>query len=254
MIDMDWKGKVQGYDERRDFIIPGDHEKTIQFCVHHFLFLAKESIDRQGYFAAALSGGSTPKAIYNGIFQSPFRGEIDWNRILLFWSDERCVPKNHPDSNYHMAMEAGFSKLPIPHENIFPMPSEGDLEQNAKLYESQILEKIPSGIFDLVMLGMGEDGHTASLFPKTHALHVENSLVVPNFVPEKNTWRMTLTYPCINRARHSTLYVLGTSKAAMVKHVFTSRYQPDLLPVQKVGTSSHRALWILDNEAAVGLA
>lgn len=253
METRNWKELLQSYDERRDLIIPGDLDTTIQFCVDQFLSLAKEAIANHKYFSVALSGGSTPKAIYQGILKSPLSAQVDWNHVLLFWSDERCVPKNHPDSNYRMAMEAGFNKLPIPPENIFPMPCEGDLkdlENQALAYEKLIKKNIPSGTFDLVMLGMGEDGHTASLFPKTHGLHTTDRLVITNFIPEKNVWRMSLTYECINAAKKIVIYVLGGNKAEMIENVLTAPYTPDLLPIQKIGTAKHKAIWVMDNGAA----
>lgn len=251
---MDWKKLVQGYDEQREIVIPGDEKATLQFCVNHFIEIANQAIEQQSYFAVALSGGSTPKNIFIGLASQQNRKAIDWSKVLVFWSDERSVPPDHPESNYHMAMEAGFKTLPLKSDQIFRMKAEEDIEEQAKEYERLILEKIPSKTFDLVMLGMGEDGHTASLFPKTHALHVSPPrLVVANYIPQKNTWRMTLTYECINSSMHIAIYVIGKNKAEMVKRVFTSPYNPDELPIQKVGTPQHRALWILDKGAAQGL-
>lgn len=249
MTDSNWKKSLQTLDDRRKFIVPGDDKTTVKFCVEQFLELAKEAIDDHQYFAVALSGGSTPKAIFQGILENRNNTTVDWSRVLVFWSDERCVPQNHPDSNYLMAMEAAFAKLPIPKENIFAMPVEGDLKHDAKAYE-EIIQQKTSGIFDLIMLGMGEDGHTASLFPKTAALDEEKILVAENYIPGKNAWRMTLTYHCINVARNIIVYVLGANKAQMVKKVFSEPYQPDILPIQKIGTPSHPALWVMDNAAA----
>lgn len=163
---MNLKNLIQSYDERRDVIIPGDEKATLQFCIEHFIESANLAIDQQGYFAVALSGGSTPKNIFKGLVSEQYRNKIDWTKVLIFWSDERSVPPDDPESNYHMAMEAGFKKLPIKPDQIFRMKAEGDIEEEAKEYERLIQEKIPSKRFDLVMLGMGEDGHTASLFPK----------------------------------------------------------------------------------------
>lgn len=235
--------------EHQYLIFPGDYHETIQFSIEQFLSLAKEAIADHNYFAVALSGGSTPKAIYQGLVQSPNHSSVDWSRVFLFWSDERCVPKDHPDSNYHMAMVAGFAKLPIPKENIFPMPAEGDLEKNSQAYETLIIIKT-SGVLDLVMLGIGEDGHTASLFPKTKALHIEDRLVAPNYISEKNIWRMTFTYPCINAAKNIVIYVLGANKAQIFKKVFSDLYQPDILPIQKVGTPANPGIWVVDRDAA----
>lgn len=242
--------KVCTYDERREVVIPGNYEETLQYCIDHFILTANAAIEAHGYFAVALSGGSTPKAIYEGLANEKNREKVRWKEVLLFWSDERYVPRNHPDSNYLMAMEAGFETLPIPSKNIFPVPVSGDWEKDAKKYEQTILKKIPSKKFDLVMLGMGDDGHTASLFPKTHGLDVKDRLVIANFIPQKDCWRITLTYTCINEAAHTAIYVMGETKAERVKTVLTSHYDCTLLPIQGVGTAEHRALWIVDADAA----
>lgn len=237
-------------DERRDLIIPGGSADTIDFSIQQFLELAHSSIEHQGLFAVALSGGQTPKAIYQGVAKSKERSIVDWKRVLFFWSDERCVPLDHPDSNFRMAKETGLLQL-VPSENVFPMRADAeDLEQSATDYENLLIQKLPGRAFDLVMLGMGEDGHTASLFPKTHGLHPNERLAIPNFIPEKEVWRLTLTFSCINKARQAQVYVLGKSKAAMVKKALTGPYEPDQLPVQRVGTPEHKALWILDHDAA----
>lgn len=247
------KNWIKPFDERRDIAIPGNKEQTITFSIDHFLELAASAIKEKGVFTVALSGGSTPKAIYQGLSTQENRSRVNWEKVLLFWSDERCVPKNHPDSNYKMAMDAGLNTLGIPNQNIFPMPSEGDLDKGAEEYEKIIIRKVPTRSFDLVMLGMGDDAHTASLFPKTHALHPTARLVVPNFIPHMDVWRMTLTFDCINTGRHPVVYVLGQNKAHIVGEVFTKPYDPDIMPVQRVGTETHKALWILDKDAASGL-
>jgi 6-phosphogluconolactonase len=248
---MNWKKQIQSYDERRDILIPGDEKSTLEFCIQQFIEIGRQAIEQHNYFAVALSGGSTPKSIYKGLSSEKYKNQLDWSKVLLFWSDERSVPPNDPESNFHMAMEAGFKNLPLKKENIFRMKAEDDIEEHAKEYERTIREKIPSKIFDLVMLGMGEDGHTASLFPKTHALHAPASrLVVANFVTQKNTWRMSLTFDCINQAKHIAIYVIGKNKTEMVKRIFNSAYDPDLLPIQKIGIPQNHALWILDQDAA----
>jgi len=238
------------FDERRDIVLPGDAKQTVAFCVERFFLLAKKNIEQDGYFAVALSGGNTPKAIYQKLSKDPRVAEIDWERVFIFFSDERAVPPDSPESNYRMAMEAGFSQLPIPAKNIFRMSAETEIDSHARLYEQEILSHLRSGKFSLVMLGMGDDGHTASLFPETHGLHVMGRLVTANFIPKKNSWRMTLTFECINQAKEIDILVIGKEKAPMVKKVLTGPYQPNLYPVQRVGTPEHRALWILDAEAA----
>lgn len=245
-----WKKEIRSYDDRRNIVIPGDAAKTITFCAEQWIAIAQDAISTNNIFSVALSGGSTPKAIYEKLSSPEYNKRLDWNKILLFWSDERCVPPDVPDSNFNMAMHAGFSSLPIPPANIFRMPADvNDIEKGAKQYEDLILDKVPKAEFDLVMLGMGEDGHTASLFPKTHGLHSADRLVVANYIPQKDTWRMTMTFKCINAARHIDVYVLGKNKADMVKHVLTSPYQPNDLPIQRVGTPGSKAFWIMDTEA-----
>lgn len=246
----DWKDKVESFDERRDLVIVGPYNETIQYCVDQFISLAEISIRKQNYFAVALSGGSTPKAIYHSLASPQNRDKIDWTKVLLFWSDERSVPPNDKESNYHMALEAGLGSLPIKSENIFRMKAEENIEENACEYENLILTKIPNKVFDLVLLGLGEDGHIASLFPKTHGLKIQNKLVIGNFIPQKDTWRMTLTYECINSAKCTVLYVLGKSKAEIAARVLLGTFEPDLIPAQKIGTLNRRALWIMDNDAA----
>lgn len=241
---------VHTFDERRDVVIPGNHEETLLYAINHFIELANKTIEADGYFSVALSGGNTPKSIYEGLSSQKNKNKVNWDKVLLFWSDERYVPHNHPDSNYLMAMDAGFSSLPIPSENIFPVPINGNWETDAKKYEKLITKKIPSQKFDLVMLGMGDDGHTASLFPMTHGLHSNQRLVIANFIPQKDCWRITLTYECINDASHTAIYVMGKNKASMIEKVFTSPFNIDQLPIQGIGTEEHRALWIMDEDAA----
>jgi len=240
-------------DARRDLVIPGNKKTTIQFSVEHFIALANEAIKAHEAFFVALSGGSTPKAIYEVLADEKNQDRLDWTRVILFWSDERAVGPNHPDSNYKMAMEAGFDKLPIPKNKIFRMVAEQEIEKSALAYEQLIEKTMPQG-FDLVMLGLGEDGHTASLFPKTHGLHAQERLVVANYIPSMNTWRMTLTYHCINHARNTVIYVLGPGKANILKRALSTEYEPDTIPVQRVGTATNRALYICDNDAAAHIS
>lgn len=253
MPTFDWQHKIESFDERRDIIIPGDTKATVHFCVEQFLQIAANAISARGKFVVALSGGTTPNAIFKELSAEENRSKLDWKKVFCFWSDERSVPPDHAESNFHSAMQAGLAGLPIPTANIFRMHGEGDIEENALAYEQQLLSILPSGEFDLVMLGMGEDGHTASLFPLTHALHSGERLVVANYVPQKKTWRMTLTYKCINAAKQIDIYVMGESKAAMLAQVLSSPYEPDSLPVQRIGTATHKALWILDKEASAQL-
>lgn len=236
---------LKNWDARRDYIIPGNTEETILFAVEHWLHSAQRAIQQRGRFTVALSGGSTPKAIYQKLAQNP---ELDWSKVWLFWSDERAVPPDHPDSNYRMAMES-FSRLPIPQSQIFRMKAEKEIEKNALDYEEKLHHHLGKELFDLVMLGVGEDGHTASLFPNTPALTLENRLVAANPLPQKNTWRMTLTFPAINQSFHSTLYALGAPKHLIVPQVLNAAIDSPY-PASRIGTPDRKALWILDSSAA----
>ena len=240
-------------DDRRDIMIPGNTEETLNYSVIHLIDLLNQGIQARGKAAIALSGGSTPKAIYQKLASAPFRSRVDWTKVILFWSDERNVPSTSSESNYKMAMDAGLGSLGIPPEQIHRMHAEDNLEHNAHLYEELIKRNAPEGLLDLVMLGMGEDGHTASLFPLTHGLAVEDRAVIANYIPQLHTWRMTLTYPGIQASRKIVFYVLGKNKAEKVKEVLTGPYNPDLLPSQKVGTPDQKAQWVLDIDAAGAL-
>ncbi len=249
-MKFDFNEIIQSFDDRRDIAIPGKKQTTIDFCLEHFIKKAEEAIADHGFFAVALSGGSTPHALFGALAKEENRKRIPWNQVLLFWSDERCVPPDHPDSNYRMAMESGLKSLEIPPQNIFRMHGEEQPETAAKNYDFLLQEEVPFETFDLMMLGMGEDGHTASLFPKTHALHTVGKMATANFVSQKHTWRLTLTFDCINAAKNIAIYVLGENKAEILSKVLNTHYDPDIYPIQKVGTPASKALFILDSEAA----
>lgn len=244
------KPTIQNLDERRNLAVVGTTEETIQYCVEQFIELGRQAIKDHNFFAVALSGGSTPNAIYRQLSQAPYRDQLDWTKVLCFWSDERAVYPDNNESNYHNAMEAGLGKLPLLPDHIFRMEAEKDIEENAAAYDALIRLVLPSQCFDLMMLGLGEDGHTASLFPKTHALHTDNRLVVANYVPQKKVWRMSMTFECINNAKQINIYALGKNKAEIVQKTLSGPYDPDNYPVQAVGKPGHKALWILDKDAA----
>lgn len=250
---MNWEEQIFSYDTKKNIVIPGDKQETVAFCVKQFIEIAQRSLAERGAFNVALSGGSTPNAIYKLLSEIPYRNQLDWTKVFLFWSDERSVPPNNPESNFYTAMQSGLSLLPIPKDHIFRMKAEDDIETESRAYEKLILDHIPSKKFDLVMLGMGEDGHTASLFPHTHGLHTDGRLIIANYIPQKNTWRMTMTYQCIQLAHHVSIYVLGANKAKMVVKVLTGPFDPDLFPIQRIGTEDNKALWILDNDAAADI-
>lgn len=236
------------FDARRNLAIGKDEEETIRFAVDHLIKTGQEAIANHNAFFLALSGGTTPKKIFHLLASPQYRQSLDWSKVHLFWSDERSVPPSNPDSNYRMAMDAGFSFLPIPKHQIYRMHAEEAIEQNALAYEKTIKTLLHGRPFDLIMLGMGDDGHTASLFPQTEALKVRDRLVVANHVPQKNTDRMTFTFPLINQAKTIVFYVLGPSKADRVARVLLD--ETSEAPSALIGTPASPALWVLDEAAA----
>lgn len=236
-------------DSRRKYIILESHERAIEYIGAHFMAAAQEAISNRGKFFVALSGGSTPKAIYSHLAKT-YRQSLDWTKVYCFFSDERAVSPHSIESNYHSAITSGLSELPIPENQIYRMKAESNIGSNAREYEELIREMIPHFTFDLVMLGMGDDGHTASLFPHTEALKVTNRLVVQNHIPSKNCDRMTFTFPLINQARAICFYVLGGSKKEMLKTVLTSNLKSLDFPSTCVGTEENPAIWIMDKAAA----
>lgn len=228
-------------------IIPGDRKTTLHYCARHFIAICQDAISKRGCFTVALSGGETPKSLYEILCRLPYCSEIRWEKIHVFWSDERPVPPDHPESNYTMALKSGFLSMPIPSNHFHRMKAETDIEHQAKEYQEEIKRFVADKKFDLIMLGVGNDGHTASLFPQTQALTVQDQLVVANYIPEKTSWRMTLTFPCINLARHTVFYVFGCAKAKILGQIFSTSLN---LPCQQIGSLSHPATWIVDEEAA----
>lgn len=231
-------------DSRRDLVIPGNKVATLNFCVEHFLDCYKAAIHDHKFFSVALSGGSTPKAIYNKLVDA----DIDWSKVFLFFSDERSVPPTSDESNYKMAMDNGFATINPP--NMYRMVAEKDLPQNAAAYEELIQRKLKGHSFDYIMLGMGEDGHTASLFPDSDALDERKKLVTANYVAQKKSWRMTFTFPLINSAKHMVIYVIGEEKGEMLKAVLKEKDPSKLPPSGLIGTIEHHALWIADDKAS----
>lgn len=235
---------IKQWDERRSLMIFETAEELVTASASHFAYIVKSAIAERGKSFVALSGGSTPQAIFQKLTKKQLLLPEEWERLHLFWSDERAVPPDHPDSNYRMAMDAGFKNMPIPPHQIYRMHAEKDIEQNALTYEQALPD-----FFDLIMLGMGEDGHTASLFPHTAALHLDQRIAA-NFVPSKQAWRMTMTFPCLHKTRHLIVYTMGDAKKEMLRTLFCSPCNPDQYPAQGVGTKACPAVWFVDREAA----
>ncbi|MES2391544.1 MAG: 6-phosphogluconolactonase [Acidobacteriota bacterium] len=226
------------------------------------MFAAKveAAVAKRGVARVAISGGSTPQATFKLLADpaQPFLTTIPWDKLHLYWVDERCVPPDHPESNYGVCRELLLSKVPIPEAQVYRMEGELDPEEAASRYESVLrnsmkLEGAESPAFDLLELGMGPDGHTASLFPHTEALDVMGRLVIANHVPQKDTWRITLTWPVINQASEVVFEVEGPSKTDVLAEVLTGPRDPERLPSQLIRPSNGRLLFLLDEAAAAKL-
>ena len=220
----------------------------------------EQAIAARGVARIAISGGNTPKRTFELLADpnQPFRNRIDWPRLFLFWVDERCVPPDDRDSNYRMTREALLSKVPLPEKNILRMEGELDPEEAASRYESALrtqfrLEGAEVPRFDLVQLGMGDDGHTASLFPHSAALDSMMRLAVANHVEAKDSWRITLTWPVINHARKVFFLIQGASKATVLHDVFEGPYQPEIWPSQLIRPGNGELFLLLDAAAAAKL-
>ncbi len=210
------------------------------------------SIEQRGAFNVALAGGSTPGPVYERLATV---SEIDWKRWRIFWSDERCVSPVHADSNYRMVRETLLDRLPLAPGLVARMPGELPPEQAASSYEETIRKNVSSdgrGIprFDLILLGMGDDGHTASLFPGSQAMKMNDRLVAADYVGKFDAYRLTFTYPLINAGRHVLVLVSGASKAATLSAVLTGPRQPSALPVQGVQPTTGQFRWLVDADAA----
>jgi 6-phosphogluconolactonase len=215
-------------------------------------WLASEAAQTEGRFAIALSGGSTPKHMYEMLAKPPERDKIPWERVQLFWGDERFVPHDHPDSNDRMVREALIEHVPIPLENIHPIPTDGTSDEAAAAYEATLNGFYGSNIldagrplFDVVLLGIGPDGHTASLFPRSPALDEKKAWVRATEGPGK-TPRITLTYPALASSRNLAFMVTGKEKSSIVSRVL--RGDPEL-PAARVKTIG-RSRWFMDRAAA----
>lgn len=199
-----------------------------------------------------LTGGSTPRGIYSQLASAENRESVEWQRLHLYWGDERMVPPEHEDSNFRMVKETLLDHVPIPEENIHRMRGEIDPDASAREYTERLREHFagPFPTLDLILLGTGEDGHTASLFPGTSAVTEKQEWVTPVFVPKLETWRVTLTLPVITRAREILFLVSGASKAEIVKQILTLTHPTGELPASLVQPDAGTLTWILDEEAA----
>jgi 6-phosphogluconolactonase len=226
-------------------------------AAQYFVEQAERAVAARGQARIAISGGSTPKAAFALLADpaEPWRGRMPWSKLDLWWVDERCVPPDDPDSNYRMTREAMLNHVPLKPEQIHRMEGELEPEAAAARYESELrnsfrLEGAGLPRFDLIQLGMGPDGHTASLFPHTQALHEQRRLAVANHVQNKDAWRVTLTWPVINRGSQVFFLIGGADKAQILKEVFAGPRDPDRLPSQLIRPAGGILTLLLDRAAS----
>jgi 6-phosphogluconolactonase len=240
---------------KREIIIcpsPGDLARQ---AAAEFTKVAQLSLRDKGRFTVALSGGSTPRALYSLLATPEFSRQISWPQVHLFWGDERCVPADHPDSNYRMVCESLLAKIEIPPVNIHRMAGEKDPLTAAAEYEQELrtaFQLAPGAFprFDLILLGLGDDGHTASLFPGSDALKETQRLVVANYVAKFNAHRLTLTFPVLNHGAAVIFLVAGANKAPVVKEILRDDRQPAPFPAAQIQPLDGRLVWLLTGDAA----
>ena len=229
-----------------------DPETLAREAAMNFIDCANEAISERDHFSVALAGGSTPKALYQTLATLEMVPRVVWEKVYVFWSDERCVAPNHEDSNYRMAFDTMLQHLPIPVKQIYRMEGELEPKEAANVYEGrlkQFFQQKPPR-FDLVLLGLGDDGHTASLFPGTKALKETQRWVTANYVRKLSAWRLTLTPRLINQATNVTFLVSGEGKAQALQRVLAGRFNPEELPAQMIRPDHGQLCWLVDAGAA----
>lgn len=207
-------------------------------------------------FSVVLSGGNTPRSLYELLATDEFKTQINWQLVHVFFGDERPVPPDHPASNYGMARAALLSRVEIPEANVHRISGVGDPSTNARAYEAELKSCFAGSHwpqFDLVLLGMGDDGHTASLFPGTAAVQESRTWVVANWVERLKEFRITLTAPAINAAANIVFLVTGGDKAARLTEVLHGPFQPERLPAQLIKPKNGSLIWLVDKTAAAML-
>ncbi len=229
-----------------------DLEDLSLAAAEYFIHLAKRISASRQRFAVALSGGSTPQRLYSLLGEPMYRDAVEWSRVHVFWADERCVPQGHPESNYRLAYDAFLSRVPVPAENVHRIRGEDEPGKAAQAYEEElrsVFDTPGAAIFDLIILGAGEDGHTASLFPGSAALDEKARLAVPVYLkgPEMN--RVTLTLAVLNSAAQVLFLASGRAKADVVRDILEgggSRHYP----AGRVRPTDGNVLWFIDRQAA----
>ena len=230
-----------------------DLEKISHKAAEMFVNISGSCIASRRKFSAALSGGPTPRRLYILLSSDRYRNQVHWPSIHFFWVDERCVPKEHEESNFKTAFDTLLSKVPIPDENIHRIRGEEDPERGARDYEEDVrkfFEMAGLPVFDLVILGMGADGHTASLFPGSKSLDERVRLALPVYLEKPNWNRITLTLPVLNNAAQVIFLVAGQSKADMVWEILGGSQKKDRYPAGRINSVHRSITWLIDQGAA----
>lgn len=238
----------------REIVIGKDYEETCGKAADFFRACAARAIGERGKFSAALSGGSTPKRFFEILGAEPFKSAIQWKLVHFFWGDERCVPPDSPDSNYKMAYDLLISKLDVPESNIHRMKGEIDPQKAAAEYEAGLRTFACGGTgaprLDFILLGMGPDGHTASLFPGTAALEENERLVISHYVEKVRMNRLTFTFPEIDAGRNVVFLVSGSDKAGLVSEILSPGENEARYPAARVRPDGGKLFWFIDAPAA----
>jgi 6-phosphogluconolactonase len=238
-------------DSQQVSIFP-DIDALSHAAAERFVSLSRAAIRSRGRFAAALSGGFTPRRLYSLLGSSPYRENVDWNKVHIFWADERCVDPSHEASNYRLVAEAMLLKTAMPQEQIHRIHGESEPGPAAEMYEEELrrfFAAAPRPVFDLVILGAGVDGHTASLFPGSALLEERTRNVVPVYREEPDVNRVSLTLPVLNRAAYVLFLVAGKDKAGIVSEVLKCDNRKQY-PAGRVQPVNGRLSWFIDKEAA----
>jgi 6-phosphogluconolactonase len=230
-----------------------DLEAMSHKAAEMFVRLSTTCVASRGKFSAAISGGSTPRKLYSLLGSAEYSPQVDWQRVHFFWVDERCVPKEHEESNFMTAFDRLLSKISIPGENVHRIKGEEDPDKAARNYEEEVrrffgMSGLP--MFDLVILGMGEDGHTASLFPGSNLLNERIRLAAPVYLEKPNWNRITLTLPVLNNATQILFLVAGHSKADVVYEVLGNGRKKERYPAGLIRPVHGSLTWLIDQEAA----
>jgi len=246
-----------------DIRVFSDNERLARGACDYLLERVLSYARQQEVVHIAFSGGSTPKVMFEYMVSDLYITRFPWKQLYLYFVDERMVPPNHPDSNYHMFQEATQGKIPLAPEQLIRINGELVPSKSAELYQTAIqnsfhihsshllsLDEVTIPVFDIIQLGMGDDGHTASLFPYTEGIKVQDEIVIANYVPKFDKWRVTLTAAVIQHAKEVFFLIAGSGKAQVLKEVLEGDFQPERYPTQLITSAREQLTFLLDKDAA----